>query len=47
MHTVNIAEARANLAKLIDLVVKGEQVIISRRGKPLVRLSSVKVEGKG
>ncbi|MFT4627538.1 MAG: prevent-host-death family protein [Myxococcota bacterium] len=47
MKTVNIAEARANLSKLIDAAMNGEEIVISRRNKPLVKLSPVKVQKKG
>lgn len=38
MHQANINEAEAHLSTLIDAVLAGEDVIISRCGKPLVRL---------
>ncbi len=38
MPVVNIREAKTNLAKLVDLALKGEEIIIARRGKPLVKL---------
>jgi len=43
MTTVNILEARNNLSRLIAQAVDGEEVVISNRGKPVVRL--VPVEG--
>jgi len=47
MTTVNIHEAKTQLSKLVNLALEGEEVIISRRRKPLVRLSVVKeAEGK-
>jgi prevent-host-death family protein len=36
---VNIFEAKTNLSKLIAKVEKGEDVIIARAGKPVVRLT--------
>jgi len=35
------AEARQQFAALLDRVVAGETVLISRRGKPVVRLSAL------
>lgn len=39
MKTVNIHEAKTNLSKLLELVEKGEQVVIARNGKPIVDLT--------
>ncbi len=38
MSTTNIAEAKAQLSKLIDKALAGEEVVISKHGKPQVRL---------
>ena len=38
MTQVNIHEAKTNLSKLIDKVLKGESVIISKSNKPVVKL---------
>jgi prevent-host-death family protein len=40
---VNLYEAKARLSRLIDRATAGEEVLIGRAGKPLVRL--VPVEG--
>lgn len=40
----NTLEARNNLSKLIDAVLDGEEVVIARRGKPVVRLQKVAAE---
>lgn len=37
---VSVAEARGALAALIDRVLAGEVVVISRRGRPVVRLTA-------
>jgi prevent-host-death family protein len=37
----NIYEAKTNLSRLIELALKGEDVVIARNGKPLVRLTPV------
>ena len=41
MLAVNIAEAKAQLSKLIEAVERGEEVVIQRRGTPVVRLSPI------
>jgi len=38
MPTVNVANAKSQLSRLLDAAVAGEEVIISKRGKPVVRL---------
>ncbi len=38
MKNANISDAKTHLSKLIESVLAGEDVIISQRGKPLVRL---------
>lgn len=38
MAIYNSAEAKANLSALIEKAERGEEVIIARRGKPVVRL---------
>jgi len=40
----NVLEARNQLSKLIEAAEAGEEVVIARRGKPVVRLTPV-VEG--
>ena len=38
MKTLQLHEAQAHLSKLIDAVMEGEEVIISRYGKPIAKL---------
>jgi prevent-host-death family protein len=38
---VNVSEAETQLSKLIDRAMAGEDVVISRAGKPMVRLVPV------
>ena len=38
MHQVNIHEAKTNLSKLIQQAIDGEEVIIAKGNKPVVRL---------
>ncbi len=39
MEVNSIYEAKAKLSKLVDLALKGEEVIIGKAGKPLVKLT--------
>jgi prevent-host-death family protein len=39
---VSLAEAKTHLSELIDQVSKGEEVTITKRGKPVAQLSSVR-----
>ncbi|MBN8443036.1 MAG: type II toxin-antitoxin system Phd/YefM family antitoxin [Thauera sp.] len=38
MQTISLADAKAHLSRLVELVEQGEEVTITRRGKPVVRL---------
>lgn len=46
MPTVNIFQAKTQLSKLVAMVEKGEDVIIARAGKPVVRLTQLEPEKK-
>ena len=41
MLTVNLAHAKAHLSELLDKVQSGEEIVITRHGKPVARLNSV------
>lgn len=41
MTEVGVAEAKARLSELLDRVERGEEVVITRRGKPVARVSGV------
>lgn len=41
MSTISLADAKAHLSELVDRVEAGEAVDITRRGKPVARLSAV------
>ena len=43
---VNIAEAKANLSKLINRALHGERVVIAKNNTPLVDLVPHRPEGK-
>jgi prevent-host-death family protein len=42
--TVNIHEAKTQLSRLIERSLAGDEVIIAKAGKPLIRLVAVKTE---
>lgn len=41
MSTVTLAEAKSHLSHLLDQVEAGEEVIITRRGQPVARITPV------
>lgn len=41
MSTVTLADAKARLSALLTQVEAGEEVVITRRGQPVARLSQV------
>ena len=46
MKTVNVQEATAHLARLLDEAEEGEEIVIARAGKPDVRLVVRRGEAK-
>jgi prevent-host-death family protein len=40
MKVVNVQEAKTHLSRLIDAAAEGEEIILGKHGKPMVRLSS-------
>lgn len=44
--TVNIHDAKTQLSKLIERVERGEDVVIARAGKPVVRLTQLEAVKK-
>lgn len=46
MATYNVAEAKANLSRLLVAALAGEDVILARAGKPLVRLVPLEVPAR-
>ncbi len=42
MITVNIQEAKAQLSQLVDQAVKGEAFVITKAGKPLVKVAALR-----
>ena len=41
----NIHEAKTHLSRLIEAVLRGEEVIIAKAGKPVVQLTPIKEKG--
>ncbi|MHB1403552.1 MAG: type II toxin-antitoxin system Phd/YefM family antitoxin [Thiobacillus sp.] len=41
MHTVSLSKAKSNLSQLLRRVEAGEEVVITRRGKPIARITPV------
>lgn len=41
MKTIGISEATNTLSELIDQALAGEEILLTRQGKPVVRLSAV------
>jgi prevent-host-death family protein len=41
MDAINLADAKAHLSELVDRVEAGESIDITRRGKPVARLTAV------
>ncbi|ELR98839.1 type II toxin-antitoxin system Phd/YefM family antitoxin [Gloeocapsa sp. PCC 73106] len=39
MKTLNITEAKARFAELVELVLSGEEIIITKMNKPVAKLS--------
>ena len=44
MQEVNVKEARRNISRLLDAVAAGEEIIILRHGKPVVRMEKVETQ---
>jgi prevent-host-death family protein len=46
METVNLADAKARLSELVERASAGEIVRITRRGKPIAQITSLKTPRK-
>ncbi|EXI73653.1 MAG TPA: type II toxin-antitoxin system prevent-host-death family antitoxin [Candidatus Accumulibacter phosphatis] len=42
MTTCTVAQAKAHLSELLDRVEKGEELVITRRGRPVANLSPIR-----
>ncbi len=47
METYSVADAKAHLSELLDRVESGEDVVITRRGKPVARISPTAPDKRG
>ena len=47
MDPINIYEAKTRLSQLVDRAAAGEDVVVSRNGKPLVRITRLETEKRG
>ena len=41
MHSINLAEAKAQLSALVEQAASGEPVRIIRRGKPVAQITAI------
>ena len=41
MAAINLADAKAHLSELVDRVEAGDSIEITRRGKPVARLTAI------
>lgn len=41
MEAINLADAKAHLSELVDRVEAGDSIDITRRGKPVARLTAI------
>jgi len=46
MYSVNVREARERISRLLSEVERGEEIIISRHGRPIARLVPVERESR-
>ena len=46
MERINLADAKARLSEIVDRVEAGESIEITRRGKPVARLTPTTPEKK-
>ena len=42
MTQLDITQAKSNLSKLLDLAIKGEEIIITQDDKPVAKISPIK-----
>ncbi len=43
METINVAEAKAHLSELLSRVERGAEIVVTRRGHPIAKITPVKV----
>jgi prevent-host-death family protein len=42
MTQLDIAKAKSNLSKLLDLAIKGEEIVITQNDQPVAKISPIK-----
>ncbi len=42
MTKLDINQAKSNLSKLLDLAIKGEEIVITQDDKPVAKISPIK-----
>ncbi len=42
MTQLDISQAKADLSKLLDLAIKGEEIVITQDNQPVAKISSIK-----
>ncbi len=42
METINVAEAKAHLSELLSRVERGAEIVVTRRGHPIAKITPVK-----
>lgn len=42
MQTVSVANAKARLSEILAQIEQGAEIVITRRGRPVAKLSSIK-----
>ena len=45
--TVNVHEAKTHFSRLLDQAHAGQEIILSKSGKPYARMVPLRVEGQG
>jgi prevent-host-death family protein len=46
MRTVNMHEAKTHFSKLVDSVMKGNEIVIAMAGKPVAKLTPIEKKPK-
>lgn len=44
MKVINIGDAKAHLSKLIELALAGQEIVIGKRNKPLIKLVPLRLD---
>jgi prevent-host-death family protein len=44
MEMVSVADTKTHLSKILDRIEKGEEIVVTRRGKPIAKLSPIKAQ---